>query len=88
MKLQKRYNNYEVSVWGLHKNCYLIGRINLWWDWNKILVRGEPYRGGRFFLVGGRNKQMFIYLFIYLFNNIYTGSKYQLQKLFSLQSPD
>ena len=27
-------------------------------------------------------------LFIYLFNNIYTGSKYQLQKLFFLQSPD
>ena len=27
------------------------------------------------------------YLFIYLFNNIYTGSKYQLQKLFFLQSP-
>ena len=24
-------------------------------------------------------------LFIYLFNNIYTGSKYQLQKLFFLQ---
>ena len=28
-----------------------------------------------------------VYLFIYLFNNIYTGSKYQLQKLFFLQSP-
>ena len=28
-----------------------------------------------------------IYLFIYLFNNIYTSSKYQLQKLFFLQSP-
>ena len=26
-------------------------------------------------------------LFIYLFNNIYTGSKYQLQKLFFQQSP-
>ena len=29
-----------------------------------------------------------VYLFIYLFNNIYTGSKYLLQKLFFLQSPD
>ena len=28
-----------------------------------------------------------IYLFIYLFNNIYTGSKYHLENLFFLQSP-
>ena len=39
----------------------------------------------------GRNDvnyfEILLYLFIYLFNNIYTGSKYQLQKLFFLQSP-
>ena len=32
-------------------------------------------------------KTLIFILFIYLFNNIYTGSKYQLQKLFFLQSP-